>query len=69
MSTLDVIRAWKDELFRKSLNEHELALLPAHPSGEILLSAEEMAAVQGGLSVVCATPGPDCTCRPCTPLP
>lgn len=48
MSTLDVIRAWRDELFRKSLSEDELALLPAHPSGEILLSEEEMAAVQGG---------------------
>lgn len=53
MNKLDIIRAWKDEFFRKSLNNEDLTLLPAHPSGEILLSDEEMARVNGGLMISC----------------
>ena len=35
MSNLDIIRAWKDEDFRRSLSEKERAQLPGHPSGTI----------------------------------
>jgi mersacidin/lichenicidin family type 2 lantibiotic len=30
-----IIRAWKDEEYRMSLSQEELALLPEHPSGMI----------------------------------
>lgn len=53
MNKLDIIRAWKDELFRKNLSSDELTYLPAHPSGEILLSDEEMSHVNGGIMVSC----------------
>ena len=35
MSTLDIIRAWKDEDFRRGLTAEQLSRLPAHPSGAI----------------------------------
>jgi mersacidin/lichenicidin family type 2 lantibiotic len=57
MNTRDIIRAWKDELFRKSLSSDQQALLPAHPAGEIVLSTEEMANVNGGI-VWTDDPGP-----------
>lgn len=37
-----IIRAWKDEEYRMSLSEAELALLPEHPSGLIEISDDEM---------------------------
>ena len=35
MSTLQVVRAWKDQSYRNSLSADQLAKLPAHPSGTI----------------------------------
>jgi mersacidin/lichenicidin family type 2 lantibiotic len=35
MMTIDVIRAWKDEDYRRSLTAEQLAQLPAHPAGGI----------------------------------
>jgi mersacidin/lichenicidin family type 2 lantibiotic len=49
MNKLDIIRAWKDELFRKSLSSDQQALLPENPAGEIILSDEEMIHVNGGI--------------------
>ena len=37
MANLDIIRAWKDEDFRRSLTEDERAQLPEHPSGAVEL--------------------------------
>lgn len=48
MNKLDIIRAWKDELFRKSLSSDQQVLVPEHPAGEIVLSDEEMVNVNGG---------------------
>ncbi|MBT2470442.1 mersacidin/lichenicidin family type 2 lantibiotic [Streptomyces sp. ISL-66] len=31
----EVIRAWRDPLFRASLDDRARAALPAHPAGEI----------------------------------
>lgn len=45
---LDVIRAWKDEAYRASLSEEQLAMLPANPIGEVELSDSELAGVYGG---------------------
>jgi mersacidin/lichenicidin family type 2 lantibiotic len=73
MNTGDIIRAWKDELFRKSLSDEARAALPAHPAGEILLSEEEMASVLGGVGSeycsVCCNSGLPSTCQsPCQPV-
>jgi mersacidin/lichenicidin family type 2 lantibiotic len=41
MSTFNVIRAWKDPDYRRSLTEAQQAQLPAHPSGAIEFPARE----------------------------
>jgi mersacidin/lichenicidin family type 2 lantibiotic len=51
MTHLDIIRAWKDEEYRLSLNEAELALLPAHPAGLIGLTDAQLDHVGGGSGV------------------
>ena len=43
MSKLDVIRAWKDEAYRATLMDPELAVLPAHPSGAVELPLDDLA--------------------------
>ena len=40
-----IIRAWKDEEYRMSLTEAELALLPQHPSGMIEISDDELSVI------------------------
>jgi mersacidin/lichenicidin family type 2 lantibiotic len=47
MSHENIIRAWKDEKFRNSLNEKERALLPESPVGLIELTEAELGAVTG----------------------
>ena len=42
MSATHIIRAWKDEEYRMSLSQIELALLPEHPSGLIELSDNDL---------------------------
>ncbi|HVF56054.1 MAG TPA: mersacidin/lichenicidin family type 2 lantibiotic [Pyrinomonadaceae bacterium] len=48
MNREQIIRAWKDEDFRESLNEAQRSLLPVHPSGLIDLSDVELNSVAGG---------------------
>jgi mersacidin/lichenicidin family type 2 lantibiotic len=49
MSRSQIIRAWKDQEYRRSLSNAERALLPAHPAGTIEdLSDVELRAVVGG---------------------
>jgi mersacidin/lichenicidin family type 2 lantibiotic len=48
MSTKNIIRAWKDPVYRSSLSDAERAALPAHPAGAIELSDAELAYVAGG---------------------
>ena len=43
MSTLDIIRAWKDEEYRLSLDE-----MPAHPAGLVELTDADLEQVAGG---------------------
>jgi mersacidin/lichenicidin family type 2 lantibiotic len=45
---MNIVRAWKDEEFRRSLSEAERALLPANPAGTIDLTEAEMTRVDGG---------------------
>jgi len=43
----DVTRAWKDETYRQSLSEEQLAMLPANPAGEEIKDTD-LEAVFGG---------------------
>ena len=43
MSRLDVIRAWKDQEYRASLKDSELAMLPAHPAGAVEMPPDDLA--------------------------
>ena len=48
MSQQDIIRAWKDEKFRKSLNPEQLQQLPQNPAGIVELSDDKMESLAGG---------------------
>ena len=48
MKTADIVKAWKDEDYRASLGPQQLAELPAHPAGDIELTAADCALVAGG---------------------
>jgi mersacidin/lichenicidin family type 2 lantibiotic len=56
MSQPNIIRAWKDEEYRRSLSEAERALLPGHPAGLVELTEADMSRIDGGLA------GGGCTC-------
>lgn len=59
MTAFDIVRAWEDAEYRKSLSAEELAMLPANPVGEIELTEDELSEVMGaarsGASVGCNT--------------
>jgi mersacidin/lichenicidin family type 2 lantibiotic len=48
MTNEQIIRAWRDEEYRRSLSAAELAQLPEHPAGLMQLSDEDLSATQGG---------------------
>ncbi len=51
MSEQNIIRAWKDEAYRRGLSEAERAALPENPAGRVdldELSAAELAGIDGG---------------------
>ena len=56
MSTLQIVRAWKDQSYRNSLSADQLAKLPAHPSGVIEFDCTAVAAQTNGKK--CAAPPP-----------
>ena len=45
MSKFDVIRAWKDEVYRRSLSAEQRTALPAHPIGAMELDDAQLDAV------------------------
>jgi mersacidin/lichenicidin family type 2 lantibiotic len=47
MSNINIIRAWKDAEYRKSLSAEELAMLPENPAGEVVLKDEDLASMIG----------------------
>lgn len=47
MHKIDVVRAWKDPLYRATLSPEELAQLPAHPAGALELRDEQLKAISG----------------------
>jgi mersacidin/lichenicidin family type 2 lantibiotic len=48
MSTLDIVRAWKDEEYCNSLSDTQRASLPQNPAGIIELTDAELSAVGAG---------------------
>jgi mersacidin/lichenicidin family type 2 lantibiotic len=50
MSKANIIRAWKDEAFRLSLNAEQRALVPANPAGAIELEDAQLDQVSGGFT-------------------
>ena len=62
---LDIIRAWKDEAYRRSLSQEQQALLPANPAGELELSDAELQSVhgadgEGGTTIQSQSTGSSC---------
>ncbi|HLZ59644.1 MAG TPA: mersacidin/lichenicidin family type 2 lantibiotic [Ktedonosporobacter sp.] len=55
MSTNHIIRAWRDEEYRESLDAGLSATLPESPVGAIELSESDLAAVDGGITPVLVT--------------
>jgi mersacidin/lichenicidin family type 2 lantibiotic len=49
MSNVDVIRAWKDAGYRRSLSAEQLQRLPGNPAGPTQLTDDELM-VAGGLT-------------------
>lgn len=60
MSRIDIIRAWKDEDYRRNLSAAERAALPANPAGAVELTEAEAAAVEGKLAAGCCS---TCHCQ------
>jgi mersacidin/lichenicidin family type 2 lantibiotic len=61
MSNVDVVRAWKDEQYRMSLNETERASLPQNPAGMVELTDADLEGVAGGSTDVSVTKTSCCT--------
>lgn len=45
MSTVDVVRAWKDEAYRLCLSQEELLHIPPHPAGSIELPDADFSSI------------------------
>src|SRR5262249_39066753 len=56
MSQVNVVRAWKDEEYRRDLTEAERASLPENPAGLVELPQTELQQVAGGNFQVPGTP-------------
>jgi mersacidin/lichenicidin family type 2 lantibiotic len=57
---VDVVRAWKDPEYRKTLTPEELASLPENPAGAAEVSDEDIGNVSGGVKS-----RPSGTCQNC----
>jgi mersacidin/lichenicidin family type 2 lantibiotic len=55
MNKADVIRAWKDPLYRATLSPEDLARLPSHPAGLIELREDDLKEVTGSLQTTFRT--------------
>lgn len=48
MSISTIVRAWKDEEYRRSLSDEQQAQLPEHPAGLLELTEQELEHIAGG---------------------
>ena len=58
MNKANVIRTWKDPLYRSTLTREELDQMPDHPAGFVELDDEQLRAISGSVAVTTAI---DCT--------
>ncbi|MGA3091032.1 MAG: mersacidin/lichenicidin family type 2 lantibiotic [Terriglobales bacterium] len=61
MSRNQIIHAWKDAEYRRSLSVEEKNLMPQHPSGLIDLRDADLDAATGGLDCNLSTYGTYCS--------
>lgn len=47
MSNVDIVRAWRDPRYRRSLSAEQLQKLPGNPAGPTDLTADELKAAAG----------------------
>jgi mersacidin/lichenicidin family type 2 lantibiotic len=52
MNKTDVIRAWKDPVYRATLTPEQIASLPEHPAGAIELADEKVRYVYGAVPTI-----------------
>ena len=72
MKTNDIIRAWRDAEFMNSLSAEERTMLPANPAGDVELSDDDLAGINGGnqpdaFTAACTPPCTVPTAFVCTP--
>lgn len=60
MNKIDIVRAWKDPLYRTTLTAEQLAALPMHPAGMTDLNDDQLRMASGG-AVAAQTTAPTCT--------
>ena len=65
MSKENIIKAWKNPKYRKSLSASQRALLPANPAGVMALSEDDLEQAVGGaqaiiVSCFCTFSGDNC---------
>jgi mersacidin/lichenicidin family type 2 lantibiotic len=53
--TVDIVRAWKDPLYRAGLTPEEQALVPAHPAGIVEISDDQMRNASGAIVTTART--------------
>lgn len=58
MKTKQIVRAWKDQEYRRNLSQAEQAELPAHPAGMIELMDSELGVVSGGATTASCNTSP-----------
>jgi mersacidin/lichenicidin family type 2 lantibiotic len=49
MNKIDVIRAWKDPVYRAGLSRDEVAGLPGHPAGFLEIDEEQLKVAAGAV--------------------
>lgn len=60
---IDIVRAWKDAEYRKTLTPEQLATLPPSPAGSPELTEDELKSIAGGLdSATTRSSGSNCCC-------
>ena len=55
MVEADVVRAWKDPIYRASLNAETLARIPSNPAGTVELSDDQLKAAAGFDDIIVPT--------------
>ncbi len=61
MAKADVVRAWKNPMYRDALSAEDLSCLPAHPSGTVELTDSELKKASGVMGALANTTAQRCT--------